>query len=438
MYPPTVRATAMSNPSHRGSTPLSRTESYRWIVLGVAVTAQMLTALVSQGIYTLIPFWQAAYHLSQASAALPVSVMNGGQILSMLLLGRAIDRYGERGVVGSTVVVMGLAAFGAATLASNYLLLLLFLTLLGACYASVQPGGTRAIIRWFPSHQRGMAIGIRQAALPLGTGLAAATLPILAHNYGWSTAVCAAGTFGIIGGALFGAFHRDHARRSTGGDTNLPSSVAEGIKVLAKDSALRPVLIAGIASAAFQFTFSTHVIAFLSSRLKVEIVAAAFSFAVAQGVGIVGRISLPWVSDHFWPGKRLRSLSWTMCFGAIAGLALMALPAQSPSWLILTIFIALGLFGIGWYPLWLVEVAEMAPRNALGSTISFAMTLNLIAMSVMPPIFGLIVDLSGYSSAWMSLVAILVLAAFNLRRGASRSGFCRAELVRVSRGTVSL
>ncbi len=49
MYPPTVRATAMSNPPNRGSTPLSRTESYRWIVLGVAVIAQMLTALVSQG-----------------------------------------------------------------------------------------------------------------------------------------------------------------------------------------------------------------------------------------------------------------------------------------------------------------------------------------------------------------------------------------------------
>jgi MFS family permease len=170
----------------------------------------------------------------------------------------------------------------------------------------------------------------------------------------------------------------------------------------------------------------------------VEIVAAASSFAVAQGVGIVGRICLPWVSDHFWPGKRVRSLSWTMCFGAMAGLALMMLPTQSSSWLILTIFVALGLFGIGWYPLWLSEVAKMAPRNSVAWTISFAMTLNLMAISLMPPIFGLIVDFSGYSSAWMSLVALLVLAAFNLRRGASRSSSCRAEPVRVSRATVSL
>src|SRR5262249_30759937 len=160
-------------------------------------------------------------------------------------------------------VAMSLAAFGAATLASNYLVLLLFLTLLGAGYASVQPGGTCAIIRWFPSHQRGIAIGIRQAALPLGTGLAAATLPVLAHHYGWPTAVCTAGTFGIIGGVLFGAFHRDHVRRR---DIDIPPTVAEGIKVLAKDSGLWPVLIAGFASAAFQLTFSTHVLGFLSTR----------------------------------------------------------------------------------------------------------------------------------------------------------------------------
>jgi MFS family permease len=192
---------AMSNQQLRESAPSGRVESSRWIVLGVAVIAQMAAALVSQGIYTLIPFWKAAFHLSQASAALSSTVMKGGQILSMLFLGRAIDRHGERGVVGSTMVAMSLAAFGAA-FASNYFVLLLFLTLLGAFYASVQPGGTRAIIRWFPGNQRGMATGLRQAALPLGAALAAVTLPRLAQNHGWPTALWTVGAFGIIGGVL--------------------------------------------------------------------------------------------------------------------------------------------------------------------------------------------------------------------------------------------
>src|SRR6266704_6629868 len=157
-----------NRPMDRAS--LSRAESYRWVVLGIAVTAQMTASVVSLGVYVLVPFWQSAYHLSQASAALAVSAMNVGQILVMVRLGLAIDRYGERRVVALTMVAMGLAAFGAAVFASNsYLVLLLFLAALGAGNASVQPGGTRAILRWFPPPLRGMATGVRQAGLPLGT-----------------------------------------------------------------------------------------------------------------------------------------------------------------------------------------------------------------------------------------------------------------------------
>jgi len=84
------------------------------------------------------------------------------------------------------------------------------------------------------------------------------------------------------------------------------------------------------------------------------------------------------------------------------------------------IFAALGLFGIGWYPLWLVEVAEMAPQTAVASTVGFAMTSNMIAITLMPPIFGLVVDLSNYRAAWTLLVAILVLGAVQLRGSATR------------------
>ena len=145
----------------------ARIESYRWVVLGAAVTAQTTASFVAQGVYTLVPFWQSAYNLSGASAALAVSAMNAGQVLSMLRLGSAIDRYGERKVVALTMIAMGLTAFGAARFSRSYLVLLIFLAMLGAWYASVQPGGTRAIIRWFPPQLRGMATGVRQAGLPL-------------------------------------------------------------------------------------------------------------------------------------------------------------------------------------------------------------------------------------------------------------------------------
>jgi MFS family permease len=400
---------------------ISGNESYRWVVLGVAVVAQVTASVVSQGVYIMVPLWQSAYHLSHAYAALAVSVMNAGQILTMVRLGMAIDRRGERSVVAYSMVAMSLAAFGVAVLAVSYPVLLLCLTALGACYAAVQPGGTRAILRWFPPQQRGMATGVRQAGLPLGTALAAVTLPALALKYGWHAAAWAQGVVGVVGGVLFGIFHRDDVGQAKTGALGAPPSFRALFRMLAKHSALWPVMFAGVVMAAFQYTFSTHVIMFLTSDLKLETIAASFLFAVTQGVGIAGRISLAWVSDHFWPGERIRSLGWTMVVCALGVVALMFLPDRSPTWLLLLIFTVLGFFGIGWYPLYILQVAEMAPKTAVASTISFAMTLNMIAISVMPLLFGVIVDLSSYQAAWTLLVALLALFAVYLRRSATRA-----------------
>lgn len=388
-------------------------ESYRWVVLGIAVTAQTMAAIVSQGVYVMVPFWQSAFQLTQAAAGLAVTAMNVGQILSMVLLGMAIDRYGERSVVALTMIAMGISAFAAASFGTNYLSLLLFLTMLGAWYASVQPGGTRAIMRWFPPHLRGIATGVRQAGLPLGTALAAMILPLVAVQYGWKNAVYLQGLIGIVGGILFGLFHRDDiGDRATSGPSQ---TMRELIGLLSKNPMFWPVLTAGIIMATFQYTFSTHVLLFLSQHLEIPIVTGAFIFAVAQGIGIVGRVTLAGISDRLWPGKRIRSLLWIMLACPPLVGVFMLLPAQPPLALMLGLFAALGLLCIGWYPLWLLQVAEMAPKTAMASTVSFAMTLNLVAISLMPPVFGLTVDLWGYNAAWALMIVLLLFGAQQLR-----------------------
>ena len=47
-----------------------------------------------------VPFWRDAFGVSLASASLAVTLMNGAQIATIYGIGRAIDRYGERVVVG--------------------------------------------------------------------------------------------------------------------------------------------------------------------------------------------------------------------------------------------------------------------------------------------------------------------------------------------------
>ncbi|HYF55811.1 MAG TPA: MFS transporter [Salinarimonas sp.] len=389
-------------------------ERHLWLVLSVAVSTQAAGSLVSQGVYTLVPFWREAFALTHGQAALAVTVMNAGQILSMFALGRAIDRHGERSVVGLAMLAMGGCAFGAA-LAPGFPALLAWLAALGMVYASVQPGGTRAIMRWFPPEKRGLATGFRQAAVPLGTALAALLLPWLAARHGWPAALWAQGAIGIAGAAGFYGLYRDGRERGAA-----PPAAAIPVRALACGLLATPgfpaLLAAGVAMSAFQFTFTAHALSFLDSQFGLGLVAAAWLFSIVQIVGIPGRVILPWLSDRLLPGRRLRLLAWVMLASAAATGLLAALPAGAPMPVLLVALAGLGLFGIGWFPLYVLQMAEMAPPSAIAATVSAGTTLCMLAMALAPPLFGVAVDVLGYGAAWTLLAAPIVLAAAGLLR----------------------
>lgn len=401
-----------ANAPENSSAPMikpSRPGAHLWTVLGVAVVAQTAGSLVSQGVYTLVPFFRESFSLSQAEAALAVTVMNGGQILSMLALGRLIDRHGERSVVAVSMTGMGLMAIAGATLTNGYLSLLLSLLLLGMFYAAVQPGGTRAILRWFPPERRGLATGFRQAAVPLGTSLAAVMLPYLAATQGWQAAVLAQGVIGIVGGLFFWLFYREGDMIESRKTPSVP--VKELLATLSRDPAFWPVVGAGVAMSAFQFTFTAASISFMSDSFSITLVASAALFAIVQIVGIPGRVLLPMLVDRFWPGRRERCLGWVMAVCAMTTVVYMLLPPSAPDLILYGVLGLLGIFGLGWFPLFVLQIAEIAPKTAIASTVGFATTLCMIAMAVVPFVFGGIVDLFGYTVAWTALILPMAVLA---------------------------
>ena len=67
----------------------------------------------------------------------------------------------------------------------------------GMAAASSNSASGRLVVGWFPPEQRGLAMGIRQTAQPLGVGLGALVMPQLAQHHGigaallFPVAVCA-------------------------------------------------------------------------------------------------------------------------------------------------------------------------------------------------------------------------------------------------------
>lgn len=390
------------------------TDPYIWTVLTVAVATQTAGSFVSQGIYILVPFWRDAFGVSLASAALAVTVMNGTQVLTMYSLGRAIDRYGERMVVGLAMVGMALA-MAAAAFVGELIGLLICMSILGGTYAAVQPGGTRAIMRWFPPRHRGLATGFRQAAVPLGTMVAAAILPLLAVRFGLHAAAWSSAAISLLGALMFLTLYTEGG--SEGARREEPLPLRKLVRTVGENPRFWPVLRLGIAMSAFQFTVTAHAIGYMADALALGMLGAANLFALAQLAGIPGRVMLPWLSDRLRPGRRSQSFAFTALLGAGAATALAALPVGVPAPLAAAVLVVFGIFGIGWFPLYLLGIAEMAPRNSIASTVSFASTLCLIVMALGPWIFGLVADRFGYVSAWTLLIAPVVVMALPLLRG---------------------
>ncbi|MFI5891912.1 MFS transporter [Actinoplanes sp. NPDC051513] len=114
--------------------------------------------------------------LSLAEAGLLTSAPVAGLLATLVAWGAAADRWGERGVLTIGLTATGLI-LSATALVNGTAPLAVCLVAAGAASAAVNASSGRLILGWFGAHERGLAMGLRQTALPLGVGLAALTLP---------------------------------------------------------------------------------------------------------------------------------------------------------------------------------------------------------------------------------------------------------------------
>src|SRR5215469_8403502 len=143
----------------------------RWLILVVGLIGMTAGCTFQYGIAYLIP---ALRHsgFSLELASILVACPTAGLLLSLIGWGAAADRWGERVVLASGLGVAGLVlAIGSVAHGSSGLAICLAVA--GAAGGSVFAASGRLILGWFARHERGLAMGIRQSAQPLGVALAA-------------------------------------------------------------------------------------------------------------------------------------------------------------------------------------------------------------------------------------------------------------------------
>jgi predicted MFS family arabinose efflux permease len=382
--------------------------AYRWLVLATATFAQATSSFAMLGVAALAGFLQRDFRLSGTETGLLITATYGAAVFSLLFVGDLLDRKSERLIIGigGTIAFVALLA---ATRSGDFAVLLLCLLVAGLGFSVTQPGGSKSVSAWFRGGRLGLAMGIRQAGLPLGGAVAAATLPAIAATSGWRIAF-AAGAAATLGGALiFALVYRPPA------DGANPASKREALSVAAvagllRQPWLRDATIAGLALVSAQYAILTWLMLYLRDHAHIALTRGAWSLSLAQLAGAAGRVSLAAWSDRA-PAARFRLL-WLCMIAVAAGfVVLLLVPPQIPEAALALLAAWLGFFGLGWYGPWVAYLADTAPANKVGLTLGAAMAINQLGIIGAPPLLGLVHDLTGgYTALWASAVAVLGVA----------------------------
>jgi len=393
--------------------------NYRWCVLGISTLTQLTAALASQGIGVWGPFARQTFGLSLGQIGGLATFLNIVPIVGLALVGRMLDRYGERWPVVLGLMILSMAMTLVA-FSSGYAGLVAGMIMIGIGYSPVQPGGSRAIYHWFPAGERGLAMGVRQAALPLGGAVAAVFFPALFGHAGWTQAMIGAGAVLMATAVVYGALFRNSPQQ----DMQRPSASAwRGLTRHLGDAGFRRISSVGAALVGAQTAISVFWAIFVQRRFGYSPTDAAWFLFVVQLSGSAGRVVLSAVSDRIADGKRRLV---TLCLGAtpVALIAASSLPVQSAMWTVATFSALLGVFCFGWYGPWVVWLSDSAEQGQVGEVLGAAMAVNQIAIASIPVVFGFVSDAARNPALPWYCISVLLglafgwscLAALNRRR----------------------
>ncbi|MDF2442229.1 MAG: hypothetical protein JWR01_432, partial [Subtercola sp.] len=323
-------------------TPLTAIGAKPWFMLALGLFSQVAGTIVVTTPAFLVPSLNADRGLSLAEAGLLVAAPSVGMVLTLILWGALADRIGEHWVIGAGLALTALAALGAL-FAADLVLTGVFFLIAGMGAASANAAGGRLVVGWFPPARRGLAMGIRQMAQPLGVAVAAIVVPPLAAAGGLPVALVF--PFVVVALAALAAllFIVDPPRAAkvaaaAVGDGTLADPVAARrlANPYRSSSLLWQIHSVSVLLVVPQFVVSTFALVWLINSEGWEPIVAGVVVGGAQFVGALGRIVVGVVSDRV--GSRMGPLR---VVAALASLVMVVLALTD--WLHLSGFAAVAI-----------------------------------------------------------------------------------------------
>jgi sugar phosphate permease len=324
-------------------------------------------------------------------------------VISLIPWGLATDRFGERVVLVSGLGVCGAALLGASQTRSFWALFTLT-ALAGLAGASVQSASGRAVLHWFSPERRGLALGIRQTAIPLSGFAVALALPAIVAIGGVEWGFATLGLACLAGAVIGGLVIRE------GPHAAAPTTTLD--RAPFRDGAIWRLAIGSALLIAPQLCISGFAVLFLHERRGLSEGAAAAVLAATQVLAIGGRIAAGRWSDV--RGSRIEPLR-AFALATAVSVAVAAAVLTAPVAALVPVLIAAIVISMSWNPLSFAATLEMAGPGRSGSAIGLQQTVLNLPGAVYPALFGALVGVSSWTVGFVA-VAVFPLAAWRVLR----------------------
>ncbi|UUW91239.1 MFS transporter [Pimelobacter simplex] len=394
----------------RRPAPATVSAARRWAMLAAGTGAQAATSAMVTAPSFLIPelhrpIAEGGYGMSLAEAGVVAAASMTGMMFTLVLWGLVVDRRGERFALLAGLLVTAVGGGVAAVLASPWPMAA------ALCFAGVGAAATnsasgRVVVGWFPPERRGIAMGIRQTGQPLGVGLAAGTVAVIAHHHGIGPALWVPTGAAVLMMGFVALVVLDPPRPAATGGVGTANPYRA-------DSYLTRIHAASVLLVVPQFLVWTFGLTWLVDDLGWSPGVAGLVVAGTQAAGAAARIGAGWASDLV--GSRMRPMR-AVAFLAAATMALLGLAATGAAGSTPLTVLAVGLLVVASAVtvadngLAFTAVAERAGPFWSGRALGLQNTAQHVAAVAVPPVAGLTIAAWGYGAAYALAAALPLLA----------------------------
>ncbi len=393
--------------------------SHRWKVLAVGAAANTSFSAAAAGLPTTAVWMRSGYHLGNRELGLVLGAIGLGVAVSELPWGLLTDRFGDRpvllsGLLGTAAALAAMAWFvvPSATAVPSLGWLVVAMCIVGLLGGSVNGSSGRAVMSWFKEGERGLAMSIRQTAVPLGGGIGALALPWLAANRGF------AAVYGVLAAmCAITAIFAWKWLRDPPFETPAPAAQALNTAPLGSSTPTTPLtdthiwrFVFGIAILCIpQFAVLTFATVFLHDFAKLGIGGISATMGAVQLGAMIMRVLSGRITDRLKNRRAYLRVSALVAAGSFAALALAAYASLEPS-LLAAIIVVAGICVSAWHGVAYTELATMAGTARAGTALGMANTVVYAGLFATPFAIGHLLAMGTWTVVWSAGGACALLA----------------------------